>query len=253
MEISELKSYLLENEENFSIVSRLYKSLEIAELTNEEFTAIGERFRDLKSRILDMSKENELFLGELTFLNEFISKVLESKCTIEVIDYRYFTAIYSIINTIDRRLSEISSQSKAKSKKFEDMMSIISKSMSETSPLPPTNFIAEYDEIDTYVSELLNSKDFSIQSLERTIASIESVNDLTLKEKRSRLIEVLCNTYINLNRSYNDTEKISCLTTLCNKLVEMTYDKGVIDSYCRSVTYSITSEVGGSENEDKQA
>lgn len=252
MEISELKSYLLENEENFSIVSRLYKSLEIAELTNEEFTAIGERFKDLKSRILEMSKDNELFLGELTFLNEFISKVLESKCTIEVIDYKYFAAIYSIINTIERRLNEISSQSKAKSKKFEDMMSIISKSMSETSPLPPTNFIAEYDEIDTYVSELLNSKEFSIQSLEKAISSIESINDPTLKSKRSRLIEILCNSYINLNRSSNDTEKISCLTTFCNKLIEMTYDKGVIDSYCRSVTYSITSETGG-DNEDSQA
>lgn len=241
MEMNELKSFLQENEENFSIVSRLFKSLEISYQSNEDFVAINDKINSLNSKLDEVALTGELFLGELTFLKEFLLKCLSLPITLEDLDYKYFATMYSILNTIDRRLDEIKSQSKVKSPRFDVMIKNMSEQMRSTSSLPPTYSIAEYDDIDIEMSKFLENSVFTVESLEELIRSITKLEDITseFSDKKSRILGIISTAFIGLVKSSRTSSSwVPVLSEFCDNIKGI-YDSGVIVSFMSKVTKEV--------------
>lgn len=241
-----LKGFLSEYETSFSIVSKLEDALNIVDLSDESLSDISAIVDRLRDNISQLKETNELFLGELNFLDAYLSGITENFS--ELSTYKEFSSFYVTINLIETRLNEIRNLTRSmNSGTFDSLVKKIQSEMSSSSKLEPLGYITKYDSADELMSILLESSDFTKDSISKLIFDL---NDLAIKEGYSEKIGklIIYSNMLSVRIRIPDESIIkSSIEDYCVKLEsELGYDSIVLsefkDNYSEYVLNNIISK-----------
>lgn len=226
-----LKGFLSEYETSFSIVSKLEDALNIVDLSDESLSDISAIVDRLRDNISQLKETNELFLGELNFLDAYLSGITENFS--ELSTYKEFSSFYVTINLIETRLNEIRNLTRSmNSGTFDSLVKKIQSEMSSSSKLEPLGYITKYDSADELMSILLESSDFTKDSISKLISDL---NDLTMKEGYSEKIGklIIYSNMLSVRIRIPDENIIkSSIDDYCIKLEsELGYDSIVLSEF----------------------
>lgn len=226
-----LKGFLSEYETSFSIVSKLEDALNIVDLSDESLSDISSIVDRLRDNISQLKETNELFLGELNFLDAYLSGITENFS--ELSTYKEFSSFYVTINLIETRLNEIRNLTRSmNSGTFDSLVKKIQSEMSSSSKLEPLGYITKYDSADELMSILLESSDFTKDSISKLIFDL---NDLAIKEGYSEKIGklIIYSNMLSVRIRIPDESIIkSSIEDYCVKLEsELGYDSIVLSEF----------------------
>lgn len=226
-----LKGFLSEYETSFSIVSKLEDALNIVDLSDESLSDISSIVDRLRDNISQLKETNELFLGELNFLDAYLSGITENFS--ELSTYKEFSSFYVTINLIETRLNEIRNLTRSmNSGTFDSLVKKIQSEMSSSSKLEPLGYITKYDSADELMSTLLESSDFTKDSISKLIFDL---NDLAIKEGYSEKIGklIIYSNMLSVRIRIPDESIIkSSIEDYCVKLEsELGYDSIVLSEF----------------------
>jgi hypothetical protein len=226
-----LKGFLSEYETSFSIVSKLEDALNIVDLSDESLSDISAIVDRLRDNISQLKETNELFLGELNFLDAYLSGITENFS--ELSTYKEFSSFYVTINLIETRLNEIRNLTRSmNSGTFDSLVKKIQSEMSSSSKLEPLGYITKYDSADELMSILLESSDFTKDSISKLIFDL---NDLAIKEGYSEKIGklIIYSNMLSVRIRIPDESIIkSSIEDYCVKLEsELGYDSIVLSEF----------------------
>ena len=226
-----LKGFLSEYETSFSIVSKLEDALNIVDLSDESLSDISSIVDRLRDNISQLKETNELFLGELNFLDAYLSGITENFS--ELSTYKEFSSFYVTINLIETRLNEIRNLTRSmNSGTFDSLVKKIQSEMSSSSNLEPLGYITKYDSADELMSILLESSEFTKDSISKLISDL---NDLAMKEGYSEKIGklIIYSNMLSVRIRIPDENIIkSSIDDYCVKLEsELGYDSIVLSEF----------------------